>query len=510
MITRPRIVFAALAGLVAVQVAGPATSPPATSEPGSSRPQSSEPGSSGPQSTRPGSSGTDTGQDECVAFDAPPPLEETRARRDRLVELLRRGLPSGRRGAFYLHGADEDDEHEFRQDSSFYYLTGLNSPSASLALFFDGTTSAERLYLPPADADQELWLGPTLGAGRIDPSSGLPDERRRQAVETSGFRGEGHSGVGHEEATARDLTDWLGSRGTLFLAEPAPESGPLLPAPGSLPPGAAEKLRRAESAHEALTALRLVKSPWEIARIRRAAEITCQAHVAALDLLRPGIPEYALEAVIEHAFTSVGARYAAFPAIVGSGPNSCILHYYRNGRTIRDDELVLIDIGAEYGRYAADVTRTLPSSGRFTAGQREVHDAVLRAQAAGIALAKPGATITEIDGKVREVLREHGLDGYVAHGCCHFVGLDVHDLGRGDVAFRPGMVLTVEPGVYIPEREIGVRIEDTLLITEDGNEVLSACAPKAAADIEARMAASAPRDPPGDDLSRAAPASPRP
>jgi Xaa-Pro aminopeptidase len=227
-----------------------------------------------------------------------------------------------------------------------------------------------------------------------------------------------------------------------------------------------------------------------------------------MDLLRPGIPEYAIEAAIEHAFTSAGARYPAFPTIVGSGPNSCVLHYYRNGRTIGDDEVVLIDIGAEYARYASDVTRTLPSSGRFTASQRKVHDSVLRAQAAGLAAAAPGATLESIDAAVRESLRRDGLEDHTMHGCCHWVGLDVHDVGGRDVPLRPGMVLTVEPGVYIPAEDLGVRIEDTLLVTEGGHEVLSACAPKSAAEIEERIAEARRRAARGAEVSPAAPGSP--
>ncbi len=447
---------------------------------------------------------------EPLSPDAPPPVEETRARRDRLVDLLRARLPEGGRGAFFLRGAEEDDEGEFRQESSFYYLTGLSTPGASLVLYFDAGSSVERLYLPPADPDQERWVGPMLGAGRLDPATGDPDARRREALRASGFRGAGHTGVASAESLAGDLGEWLGHRGAIFVADPAPSGGEAAIEPEGLPAEIAGRRRQVESARDAIATLRMVKSPSEIAAIRRAVEITCEAHAAAMDLLRPGIPEYALEAAIEYEFTSAGARYAAFPTIVASGPNSTILHYYRNGRTVGENEVVLIDIGAEFARYAADVTRTLPSSGRFTAAQREIHDAVLRAQAAGIALAKPGATIEEIDAGVRASLRKDGLEEYVAHGCCHYVGLDVHDIGEKTAALAPGMVLTVEPGVYVPEKQIGVRIEDTLLVTEGGNEVLSACAPKDAAEIERIMSARPFGGPASGALSRAAPASPRP
>jgi len=250
---------------------------------------------------------------------------------------------------------------------------------------------------------------------------------------------------------------------------------------------------RTESAHPALTRLRLVKSAGEIAAIRRAVEITCAGQRAAMRAMAPELREYEIEAVVEFEFTRAGARFNAFPTIVGSGPNSCVLHYSSNERMILPGEVVVIDAGAEYGGYAADVTRTLPSSGAFDAKQSRIYAAVLSAQRAGLALVRPGSSLREVNERVNTVLKEKNLDQHVVHSCCHFVGLDVHDLGSRDAVLEPGMVLTVEPGVYIPKREIGVRIEDTVLVVPGGHEVLSACAPKDPEELKAEMALGAER-----------------
>src|SRR5262249_25648707 len=160
-------------------------------------------------------------------------------------------------------------------------------------------------------------------------------------------------------------------------------------------------------------------------------------------------------AILEYVFTRSGARYSAYPAIVGSGPNSCILHYFRNNRAIGPDDLVLIDAGAEYGRYAIDVTRTFPASGRFSTEQRRVYDAVLKAQTEAKSLLRPGARIRDLQERAQKVLDDAGLGDRFLHGCCHFVGLDVHDVGDRDALLAPGMVLTIEPGAYIAEKGLG-------------------------------------------------------
>lgn len=441
----------------------------------------------------PGDSLDEPAAEPRVAPDALPPLDETRARRRALVELLRPVLGPGRPGAFFLPGAPGDPDLEFRQDSNFYYLAGLEVPSAAMVILFDQDRMEERLYLETVDDKWERYVGDILEPGAVDEATGRPDAERSRAIRISGFRGAGDGDATAVRPSSRireDLEAWLGRKGTLFLAGLDTVDGRPDLEPGSVPEALHRRHRRTRfvSASFALRELRLVKSSDELARIRRAVEITCDAHRRAMAVLRPGLAEYQVEGIIEAAFTGQGARHPAFSTIVGSGPNSTVLHYDRNARTIRDGELVVVDIGAEYARYASDVTRTLPASGVFTPGQAEVYRWVLEAQQAGLAMVRPGLSIAEINSRVKEVLRSYGMEEAFWHGCCHFVGLDVHDVGSREASLKPGMVLTVEPGVYLPDRGFGIRIEDTVLVTGEGHEVLSACAAKEPEAIEAAMA----------------------
>jgi len=237
----------------------------------------------------------------------------------------------------------------------------------------------------------------------------------------------------------------------------------------------------------ALGRLRMVKSPAEIAHIRRAVEITCLAHRDAFKAARSGAAEYQVQAEIERRFTFEGARRPGYPSIVGSGPNSCVLHYDASERTLKKKDLLLMDVGAEFRRYTADVTRTIPIGGRFTGEQRKVYDLVLLAQEAVLAVIKPGVPFADLDRTARKVITDAGYGKYFIHGTSHYLGLDVHDAGDGTAVLQPGMVFTVEPGIYIPEKEIGVRIEDDILVTGTGAEILSDCLPRTADAVEMQM-----------------------
>jgi Xaa-Pro aminopeptidase len=267
--------------------------------------------------------------------------------------------------------------------------------------------------------------------------------------------------------------------------------------------------------------LRRVKGPEELALLQRSIDNTCEALRQAMRSCRPGMREYELQAVVEYCFTALGSPRLGFDSIVGSGRNSVILHYMSNRETIPSGKTVVCDVGAEYGFYSADVTRTLPSDGRFTPECAAVYRAVLASQKAGIAAAKPGATLRAIEAAARkELVRCLVLEGVVAkgqenlaasllpHGTCHWLGLDTHDECLGDTTLAPGMVTTVEPGCYIPAGtagvaekfwDVGVRIEDDVLITEEGCVVLSAGAPREIEEIEKQMAE-------GSDFPRLEPA----
>jgi Xaa-Pro aminopeptidase len=266
----------------------------------------------------------------------------------------------------------------------------------------------------------------------------------------------------------------------------------------------------------ALHELRLHKRPEELAALRQASAITCDAHVLAMGLGRPGVFEHEIEALIDYTFRKRGGSGPGYNTIVGAGENATILHYTENRCAIADGDLVLVDAGCEYNHYTADITRTWPAGGRFTAPQRRVYEGVLATQKAAIAMARPGVTIDEIHthcikqlteamlqlrlltGTLDERIADHGYRKYYMHGTSHWLGLDVHDVGAYTLngkprLLAPGMVITVEPGLYIaadapdapPElRGIGVRIEDDIVITADGHEVLTAACPKEIEELE--------------------------
>jgi Xaa-Pro aminopeptidase len=265
--------------------------------------------------------------------------------------------------------------------------------------------------------------------------------------------------------------------------------------------------------------MRLIKDPTEILLMRKAAEISAKAHLAAMQKCEPGMYESHLEAELTYVFQKNNARFNAYPSIVGSGANSCILHYVDNNQIIKNGDLVLIDAGCEYEYYASDITRTFPANGQFSAEQRAIYEIVLAAQLAGIKAIKPGAdfsayhnVITKIitqglldvgllKGSLNSLIEQQVYTKFYMHKAGHWLGLDVHDVGRYKVGnqwrkLQPGMVLTVEPGIYISSdlkgvhkrwHNIGIRIEDDILVTKTGNEILSAGAPKTIAEIESVM-----------------------
>ena len=241
----------------------------------------------------------------------------------------------------------------------------------------------------------------------------------------------------------------------------------------------------------------MVKDADEIARLRKAIDITAEAQREAMRAAAPGMWEYEIEAVIEYTFRRRGAERVGFPSIVGSGINSTTLHYDKSRRRTEAGDLVVMDIGAEWGYYSADVTRTIPVSGKFTARQRAIYDLVYGAQQAAIDSVRPGMTIGQLTSIAQTYMREHSgklcgdqpCNRYFIHGLSHWLGMDVHDVGPFNVPLRAGMVFTIEPGIYLPEERLGVRIEDDILVTETGGEVLSRGAPRTAADVEKAMAA---------------------
>ncbi len=385
------------------------------------------------------------------------PLEQYQARRQQLASELD--------GAIVLTSAAAQDLVEYRQEDNFYYLSGFAEPDAILLLDATGDEIREFLFIPPRDLDEERWTGVKLGPGiEAAAQTGFAI-----VEELDEFEDRLHA-ILEDTNTVYTLTDQ--EAGLSRLREVAPRAN-------------------FEDIRPSLATMRQVKVPTEISLLEKAIEITMNAHEAAASTIRPGVMEYEVEAVIEYYFRQGGAERPGFPSIVGSGPFASILHYDRNDRRMLDGDMVVVDIGAEYSGYTADITRTYPVNGRFTPRQREIYQIVLDAQKAALEKVRPGARIGGRDG-IHAAARDHiesmGYGDYFFHGTSHYIGLEVHDVGDTRRELEPNMVLTVEPGIYIPDENIGVRIEDDVVVTETGYRMLSDF-PREVDEIEALMAA---------------------
>ena len=432
-------------------------------------------------------------------------LKSFSRRRRRLMELMAPGTIAVLPAATRLI-RNRDTEFPFRQNSDFYYLTGFEESDALLVLAPGRAHGEVVLFLREREARFERYNGELLGPDRATQMLGVDDAfPMSDLADILPGMLEGRERI---YATLGELPEFdkqlLG-----FVADiRGREAG------GAVAP--AEFVSLKHLLHE----LRLVKSAAELKVMKRAAKITVAAHVRAMERVRPGMTESALEAELVYEFMRSGARSPAYPSIVGGGANACTLHYTRNDAKLKRGDLVLIDAGCEYQHYASDVTRTFPVSGRFSKPQRAAYEAVLQAQAAAVAACRPGAefdaphnaavrslcesllTLGIVSGSLDEILEKQSYLPYYPHKTSHWLGIDVHDVGdyRVDGSWRvlePGMVLTIEPGLYFRDcpvaefNNIGVRIEDDVLITSDGHAVLTDAAPKEVADVEKVVGASA-------------------
>jgi Xaa-Pro aminopeptidase len=410
-----------------------------------------------------------------------PPPEVLESRRRALLESLGSGVALVRSASTKDIESAYPQASDFRQNNDFLYLTGLETPDSWLLLASrpEGGT-ARILFVPEPDPDRARWTGERPGAEEASRISGVRDVR--------------HTAEFEEMARSGQLAALAGDD-PLHL----PLNGDALDDPlvEELAAGSSAPVRDVEPL---LAQLRLVKGDFEVEMLREAVSVTDRAIGAALRAARPGMWEYEIEAAVEDVFHRSGAERVGFPSIVGSGPNSVVLHYDDSRRKTEEGDLVVMDVGAEYSYYTADVTRTFPVSGEFTDRQRAIYDLVLGAQRAALAAVEPGATMADVERAARSYMRERSgdlcgdttCDEHFGHGVGHWLGMDVHDVGSYSTPFRPGMVLTVEPGVYLPEEDLGVRIEDDVLVTEDGREVLSS-APRTVEEVEAAKAEEAER-----------------
>lgn len=389
-------------------------------------------------------------------------------RRQRLKERLLEEA-GGRAGVALFFSGTEHGLAPFSPDPTFYYLTGVAVPDAAYLVALSPGRAQEILLLPPPDPAKERWSGKALNAGGLTPSA-EPDEARRAALEATGQETLSAS-YQLEECLRRPLREAR----FFYLDLPADAmAAPVGPAQEW-----AGRIRRRYPALEVRNArfiageMRRVKDGLELERMREAMAVTVEAHRAVTRVLAPGLREYELRAVVEYVFTSRGAEAAAFPSIVGSGPNACVLHHGTGRRTLGRGELVVCDVGARKDQYCADVTRTYPVSGRFTKRQARVYEAVLEAQAAAFGAAKPGALLRDVHEAARAVIEKAGFGKHFYHGTSHYLGLEAHDSGSVESPLEPGVVITVEPGIYLAEESLGVRIEDDVLVTRSGAEVMT-------------------------------------
>lgn len=427
--------------------------------------------------------------------------------RSQLAEFMRRMqrnsvaiIPAAREAT-----RSNDTHYRFRQDSDFFYLTGFEEPEA-IAVLKPGAEHEYTLFVRPRDPEREIWDGRRAGVegakSEFGAAAAFPvadfDGKLREILDGAevlyyrlGAHGDLDNKIIQEIANMRSLN-----------------RKPIHPPATIIDP--------ATIVHE----LRVIKSPDELELMQRAADIAAEAHCEAMKAVRPGMREYEVEALIERIFRHHGAAAPAYTSIVGAGPNATVLHYINNDGELREGELLLVDAGAEYKGYASDITRTFPINGRYSEPQRDIYELVLKAQMSCVEMVRPGVThdqlkqhsievLTEgmvqlglLQGEPEQLIKDKKYEKFYMHGLGHMLGIDVHDVGayyygKESRALEPGVVMTVEPGIYIspdtkniPEKYlgIGVRIEDDVLCTNNGPKVLTTKVPKQVDEIEALMA----------------------
>jgi Xaa-Pro aminopeptidase len=428
----------------------------------------------------------------------PAAAQQRRNREPNSVYASRRAkLASNIDGPIVLLGysgkEEEAQTYIFAQEENFYYLTGHNEEEAALIVLpavgkkasNDDWTAREIFFLPPKDVRKEKWNGARMSPSdpgiemRIGFSEVKPYPELRATLEKLAkiypnfytilpYQRE-LGGYPHEKETV----DWL--------KQVAPEV-------------------TIKDIRAGIADLRLIKSPTELALLRQAIDVSLDAQLEAMKMMRPGVWEYQIAAKMVEVHAMGGSEAEAYAPIVGAGPNSTALHYDKLDRKIEDGDIVVMDVGAQFSGYAADITRTIPANGKFTPRQREIYEVVLGAQEAAIHALKPGMDMCRKGDKsvykiAYDYINSHGKDQhdkplgqYFIHGLGHSIGLNVHDPGDLCKPFAPGTVLTIEPGIYIPEENLGVRIEDDLLITDTGYEFLSERLPRSPDEIEKIMA----------------------
>ncbi|MGD0527079.1 MAG: Xaa-Pro peptidase family protein [Polyangiaceae bacterium] len=397
--------------------------------------------------------------------------EVYRERRARLLARLKSGV------AVVFAAKDIDEDEERRQDPYFAYLTGLAHEDNAVLLLTPGGAAREVLFLKGQHDETDRWESYREGlpSRAVEVRTGFDEVRRTDRLPSYALA---YTRESHDHA----LSLLVGAGG---LDGPEPPDVELLHKIATRVPSASVVDASAE-----LRAMRMAKEPRELEKIARATDITVAAHLEGWRVGKPGVREWDVKRTVEDAFRRGGARRFAYGSIAGSGPDGCVLHYPSDDRVIGEGELVLVDAGAEVDHYATDVTRTFPASGKFTAEQRAVYEVVLRAQKAAMAAVHAGVTWRELEAIAKKVIGEAGYYDFFIHGLGHHVGLEVHDIS-GATYLEPipeNAVITIEPGIYIPQKHMGIRIEDTIVVTKTGYRNLSEKLPREPDEIERWMA----------------------
>jgi len=388
------------------------------------------------------------------------------------------------KGMILLFANFENERHRFRQDSSFYYLTGIHEPAVALCSFANGE---DILYVPNFGNQRGVWVEGSIELDQ-DPSDYGVDQIRYLSEKAPGYSYSHLFKQKNYDHLINDLKKLVDQVPVYSLLDAA-----YYPMHDSL----IKKLILhvpnffATDISHLVHDQRRVKDSYEQTCIQKAVDITIQAEHEAAKNIRPGVFEFDVHAAIEHTFLKHGATQPSFPSIVATGINSTILHYMSKFSQLCEGDLVVVDIGAEYGMYAADLTRTYPVSGKFTDRQKEIYQLVLDCQTHIASIAKPGMYLRNPQSEDESLhfqavkfFKKHNVDQYFPHGLGHYMGLDVHDVGDYSKPLQVGDVFTIEPGLYIRDERIGVRIEDDYVMTESGAVCLSEALPKKVEDIE--------------------------
>ena len=382
-------------------------------------------------------------------------------RREALLQSLGEGI-----AVLYSQGIET--ETGYRADGNFWYLTGVDERGAIL-LLAPQEQIRQVLFLPPRDVEIERWIGrrPSL-SDSLRKALGFEEIMRTGELDEVLIANLKHTSI------LQLISSLVGPSGYL------PPDLDLYQKIMVRVPGTYVK-----NSSQQIETMRMLKSAAEISAIEKAIQITYLGMTDMLAGVRPGVKEYQLDGILENSFKRQGAQYMSFDPIIGTGEESTILHYQKRDRSVEPGQLPLVDVGAEWEHYAADITRTFPVDGKFNPEQAHIYDVVLKALKSATGIIKPGITTRDVEDRVRTVIREAGYIDALIHGTCHHLGLDVHDVADYGMKLKPGMVVTVEPGIYFPDKKFGVRIEDDVLVTESGYRILSEQIPRERSDVEA-------------------------